>query len=273
MEWTQAIVHWSVDYLATATVLIASVLVAGSVIRQPAQRMAMAWSATIALLVLAVCCAAPGWPRLAVVANAQDAEAPEAVTKPLGEEESRSAAMTVPQWMSAKSNPKVGSLEAALQRGEKAGASKDSSTQPKKSSASFDWLKFVLCSLLTGSLVSIVWLMYGQLRVWRLCRSATTAPDFAQVELRSVIGESTRQPRLLVIDAAAAGATGLWRPAILLPREAVIESMSPGAESRPAGRESLRALLANEWAHIRRGDLWRLAFGRLFLVVLFVHAV
>ena len=34
---------------------------------------------------------------------------------------------------------------------------------------------------------------------------------------------------------------------------------------------SLRMLLAHEWAHIRRGDLWLLAASRLLLVVLFAH--
>src|SRR6185369_13540304 len=125
-------------------------------------------------------------------------------------------------------------------------ASKDSPTKPQTSAGSFDWLKFVSWSLVAGSLASVAWLLYGQLRVWRLCLRAMAAPDFARAELQSLIGASVQPPRLLVIDDVAAGATGLWRPTILVPREAVAEAGSAAVESRLADRESLRALLAHE---------------------------
>src|SRR6478735_7268718 len=157
MEWTRQIAHWWVDYLAAATALLAIVLIAGGVIRQPAQRMAMAWSATIVLLVLAVCCAVPGWPRLALVANASEAGGGETAIKPEAEQEAQPGTMTVRQWMTAKPEPKVGSLEAVLRRGEHSDASKDSPTKPQTSAGSFDWLKFVSWSLVAGSLASVAW--------------------------------------------------------------------------------------------------------------------
>jgi|1185.fasta_scaffold137082_2 hypothetical protein len=74
MTWMQPIAAWWLDYFAGATILLFVVLVAGRVIHQPVQRMALAWSAIIGLLVLAVCCAAPTWPRVAPLANIRSME-------------------------------------------------------------------------------------------------------------------------------------------------------------------------------------------------------
>src|SRR4051812_46271184 len=82
MEWTQQISGWWMDYLAVATVLLGFVLIARRVIRQPEQRMAMAWSAMVGLVGLAACCAVPGWPRLALFVHSQAATESARVTSP-----------------------------------------------------------------------------------------------------------------------------------------------------------------------------------------------
>src|SRR5262249_47460951 len=56
-------------------------------------------------------------------------------------------------------------------------------------------------------------------------------------------------------------ALGTLRPAILLPARAV-DGVS---------EQQLEPVLAHEWAHIRRGDLWLLALLRWLLVALFAH--
>ena len=272
MEWTQQIAHWWVDYLAAATVLLAVVLIAGSVIRQPAQRMAMAWSATIALLVLAVCCAMPVWPRLALFADSHGAENRESVTRPGIEQEPHSGAMTVPEWMAATPEPKVGSLDAALRRPKSSKATEKSEGSNEGKVGSVDWIRLFSLSLLAGSLVVAAWLIFGQVRAWRLCRRATAASELARLELRSVVGSEAKLPRLLVSNlTSTAGAMGVWRPTILLPAEAVVAPTSLPAEPRSAARVSLRALLSHEWAHIERGDLWLLALGRVLLIALYAH--
>jgi protocatechuate 3,4-dioxygenase beta subunit len=125
------------------------------------------------------------------------------------------------------------------------------------------YMSLIPAVLLCGSIITTSWLVLGWLRAGRLCRGAAIAPEFAQQELRKLVGKRSRFPNLLVCKTfSTAGANGLWQPTILLPAQAV---------QLGACDASLRAILAHEWAHIERGDLWLLALGRLLLVLLYPH--
>src|SRR4029077_3721551 len=103
------------------------------------------------------------------------------------------------------------------------------------------------------------WLLWGAIHASRLCRAAAPAPEFARQALEALARHLARsdrvklakieQPRLLVSrQIHVAAAWGLLRPTILLPVEALDDE----------ARAALDALLAHEWAHIRRRDLWLL---------------
>jgi beta-lactamase regulating signal transducer with metallopeptidase domain len=94
----------------------------------------------------------------------------------------------------------------------------------------------------------LCWLVFKWLRVGRNARKAGTAHEFENLfdearQLASLRG----QIRLRLIDGAQSPAVyGLFRPVILLPR-ALAERLS--------GKQ-LRAVLAHEVIHVRRGDVW-----------------
>jgi protocatechuate 3,4-dioxygenase beta subunit len=138
----------------------------------------------------------------------------------------------------------------------------------------------VAAALLAGAFTITCWLILGQLRTRQLCRRAHSAPNFAQEELRALVAQNARLPRLLVNQLlSTAAALGLLRPTILLPAsafEAASESTphAPREDSTPPSSATtlpLRALLAHEYAHIQHRDLWLLALGRILLIVLFPH--
>ncbi len=69
---------------------------------------------------------------------------------------------------------------------------------------------------------------------------------------------ATKTIRLLIVPGfAEPAAFGVWRPTIVLP---------PSCEALP--REELRAVLAHEFGHIVRGDVWWLLMGRVLTTVL-----
>ena len=59
-----ALVGWVANYYLAATLLLALVLVGWRWIRQPVHRLLMAWTVMLELLVLAVVCTLPFWPRV-----------------------------------------------------------------------------------------------------------------------------------------------------------------------------------------------------------------
>jgi beta-lactamase regulating signal transducer with metallopeptidase domain/protocatechuate 3,4-dioxygenase beta subunit len=146
---------------------------------------------------------------------------------------------------------------------------------PQRSSghwiAKLDPPTLITAIYLIGAAITLVWLLAGLIFSRRLRRGATVAPEAVQCELSTIIGSLSSGeragvrglvPQLLVSSQIpVASACGLLRPTILLPETAL----------DPKNPSGLRMLLAHEWAHIRRGDLWLLALGRLLLVVLYAH--
>jgi hypothetical protein len=290
MSWTQQLAAWWIDFFAAATVLLIVVLVAGWIIRQPVQRMAMAWSAMIALAVLAVCCAAPGWPRVAIFVKKATVEQPLLTPPPpMQPIESPQRPPEMMGWMGIGMHDIHNAATEAAAKKETSAASIPPIATESIAPKPFDDSLLFATALLAGPLTVSAWLLLGQFRAARIRRRATPAPEFAQQELQSIVGPQARLPKLLVDKLlSTAAAMGLWRPTILLPTQAVAvgqtflsaetgwlladKNVCPTTnDSKLATGPSLRALLAHEWAHIERGDLWLLALGRLLLIVLFAH--
>ena len=59
---------WLTDYYLAATLLLLASLAGWRWIRQPAHRIMAAWIVLVELVVLAVVCAMPFWPRVSLMA-------------------------------------------------------------------------------------------------------------------------------------------------------------------------------------------------------------
>jgi hypothetical protein len=62
--WIDEVAAWLIDFGLLATILLATTVMTGLTVRQPVQRILLAWTTLVGLLILAVLCAAPFWPRL-----------------------------------------------------------------------------------------------------------------------------------------------------------------------------------------------------------------
>jgi beta-lactamase regulating signal transducer with metallopeptidase domain len=249
------VMHWLADFQIAATLLLGAAGLGGHWIRQPAQRVALGWAVSLALILLLVAAALPAWPRWQAAkhlpARIGQVIAPQRVSQPpletagvpLPERRGRTDAVTSPATMDSKASaPAMIALSA------------------KRPAVAFvPWLErmFLLGAALMGS-----WLVLGFLEAAWLCRRARPAPAPLREQLRVIAGDLSPMPRLLLSPHIHnAVALGLWRPTILLP--------APLMERADAN--SLRAVLAHEAAHIRNRDLWLLGLLRGLLVVLFPH--
>ena len=62
-SWSEVMCYWLADYYVTATVVLLAAIAAMGVLKQPARRLTVAWSALGGLAALAVLAAVPNWPR------------------------------------------------------------------------------------------------------------------------------------------------------------------------------------------------------------------
>ena len=105
------------------------------------------------------------------------------------------------------------------------------------------------------AVVVLFWTLLGKCVVWRLMRRSRVASPELTAELDATLRTASLRRRLRLLlspDLSTPAAVGTWRPAILLP------DLATGAVSR----DSVRAALRHELAHIERGDLWLLAWAR-----------
>jgi beta-lactamase regulating signal transducer with metallopeptidase domain len=298
--WSEALARWLVDYYVLATLLLAAAAAALAFVRQPARRLAVAWAALGSLALLAVLTALPGWPRLTVrpaeepvAANPFTAstsaealvvpQAARAEVKPAGEPATFRLVLTEAElnklvkvrgeyrvrgeWKSDDRGARGqgrGARDAGpwVPSGARRGSpERAAQTAGRESPAAMPWTTLLVRWFLVGGGLALAWMALGALQVRRLCRSGRPAPEALQALLCRVVG-GRRPPRLLLCpDVGQPVALGTLRPAILLP--------GPAAAAVPESQ--LEAVLAHEWAHIRRGDLWLLALTRWLLPVLFAH--
>jgi hypothetical protein len=294
--WMQFIFIWLADYYALATAILLLALLAGALVHQPIKRYSVTAGAFVGLIVLAILSAAPFWPRLVFIGKSNPAMG----ERPIDQFATVNASPIEWKMPIGATGPMVSSAKSLTKAGPSAVRPTSPPIDPDIQFAppqGIDFAKSVIAAFITGAGIVSIWLTIGALRIRRLCHRAEKPPEFAidelnklSLSLRETAGvRGCRIPQLLVsrlIDVAAA--CGLLRPTILLPSHAVHESGGERQESGVRSQESvgstlahsvqrlslassLRPLIAHEWAHIRRGDLWLLAASRLLLIVLFAH--
>jgi beta-lactamase regulating signal transducer with metallopeptidase domain len=240
------------DYFVVATALLAAAALAGWRIRQPAQRMALAWGTMAGLTVLAVATALPNWPRIDVrqwvatqtFSDHEPLLEPVVTFKliPLADQPQPAAAAPPALLPTAAENPLTLSLA-------------------HLDAIAANWLTWPALSWLAVAAVTLAWIALGAAQSWRLLWMARQPPLWVQTELARLVGRR-RKPRLKTsTHIGSAVALGAIRPAILLPDEHVRDENLAGVQ----------AALAHEWAHIHHGDLWLLAWQRLLLPLLAAH--
>jgi beta-lactamase regulating signal transducer with metallopeptidase domain len=291
--WWQSLAQWLVDYYVLATLLLAAAFVCLVLIRQPARRLAVGWAAMGSLALLAILVAVPGWPRLGISPE------PDAPAVPVGIGVSLAPATDLgtglrekdghagPSGASPAQDYELVISEKELRGLMAAGASDEAPANKARSSSviparvqrardkagseakvfavptdwEIDWAGLAIGLFVAGAALSLAWLGLGAIQVRWLRRHSYEAPANLQALLRRVVGDR-KPPRLLLSPQLSQPvATGTFRPIILLPAQ----SASGAAESQ------LEAVLAHEWAHIGRGDLWLLALSRWLLAALFAH--
>ena len=246
-ELLSALSLWLIDYLIVATAFLAASALALWFTRQPSQRMATAWGTMVGLSVLAVATALPAWPRIDVrqwtlpehVADSAPLPAPE-----------------VPIDERVVNQPE----RTALPASEPALLPALAST-PLPVAAIGTWQGSITLTWLAAAMLAVAWIVLGALQAWRLLWTAGNPPSWVHAELIRIVG-GRKLPRLKTsMSIGSAVALGALRPAILLPTNHVRDEYSAGVQ----------AALAHEWAHIRHGDLWMLAWQRLLLPLLAAH--
>jgi beta-lactamase regulating signal transducer with metallopeptidase domain len=246
-ELLSSLSAWLVDFLALATALLAVVALALWRLKQPAQRLALAWGTMLGLTALAIATAVPDWPRWDLgewLAVSNDTTSEQNVT-------------LLPSAMPAAEPVEAAAPPALLPAVDLAQAI-DSTKGP---AGAWSW-PIVLAVIWLGCCAAALgWILLGAVQALRLLWTAAKAPPWTHVELARIVGKGAK-PRLKVsTHISSAVALGAVRPAILLPHEHVHEQ----------NRAGVQAALAHEWAHIRHGDLWLLAWQRLLLPLLSVH--
>lgn len=244
---------WLADYYLAATLVLLATFLAWRWMRQPVCRLAVAWMAMFQLVFLAFVCAAPFWPKISLVAsNPREAEISAAATP----------TDVAPKNMKPEIRP-----ERPRPVEKRAG---DAETSPSHASAvpvpvatrPWDWRELFATGFFAGLLLMTAWLCWGAASAWRICHRARPAEASLSAELARITPAGIPRPRLLISSRVAnAVALGVIRPTIVLPDDLAAKGPSP----------ELRAVLRHECAHLRRRDLWLLAFGRCLLPILFAH--
>ncbi len=287
--WLESFAHWLLDVYAGATLLLGATVIVGCFVRQPARRLPLSWAAVIGLCGLALLAAVPHWPRMhCMPPDPLELELSAQVTHPAPELSTRTSMALAP--LGREANIDVAAVEKALKSLRQVDKSSGNAeyeatllaTVPSKvcspdertdftlhlwsamlpDSGRSVWMPWLIVAFTAGSGLALAWLLVGGIRAVWLVRRSREAPLSIHTLLKNVIGQVTREPRLRLSEGLGQPvAMGAIRPAILLP--------VPQAEQVPPPQ--LEAVLAHEWAHIRRGDLWLLALSRTLLPLLFAH--
>lgn len=277
---------WLIDYFAAATVVFAGALAVRLVLRQPAARMAVAWSACVGLALLAVLTALPAWPRVGIDALAWPMLAASEVQPPV------EVAIEPPQYESVEASI---AMAAPASQGELDMPATVPSA-PVVANEPLDWAQLAAALWLGGFALAVGWVALGHWRAGRLVRAAVKAPAWAWDELRLIVerttGNATSDAYSTAEWARGRGGAGERRLCRSVPpsrrlsvsllasrrihtaaalgaifRKIILPESSLDQSNRPA----VRAALAHEWAHVRHGDLWLLALERLLLPLLALH--
>jgi beta-lactamase regulating signal transducer with metallopeptidase domain len=279
----ESIALWLADVHLLAGALLAVVLPGVMLLRQPAQRMAVAKSTLAALAPLVILCSLPGWSLVHLLsAEARPAPAMASVDPTQPTPQPQSVNQLIPhlniEQVPAPTAPPAIATATPL------------ALEPAVPSDY--WPTALVVVQTAGSLVVVAWLAAGAFAARRLRRNAEPAPAELAALLADLAG-SADHPALLVSSAISTPvALGVRRPVIMLPLALASSGGTPkssqgvadvesGSANHHALRQTLgvppggstvqspapRAILAHELAHIAAGDLRTLAVARLLLVL------
>ncbi|BBO33780.1 carboxypeptidase regulatory-like domain-containing protein [Lacipirellula parvula] len=242
---------WLADFQLLAAALLLSVMLAIALLRQPAQRLAVAKSTLVALAALALLCAIPGW-SLVHLLNEQPPPAPTASSALLADFAPAPHAPAMPSFepVAAAPSPVVTTIA-------------EPPTPPP--AQPINWPAAIVTLYAGGCALVALWLAIGGLLARRVLSQATPAPPELEQLLAQITGPVAHPPQLLLSNHIAAPvAMGLRRPAILLPAS-TFPIQHSAFNLSPA---QLLPILAHEWAHLEHRDLHTLAATRLLLILL-----
>ena len=131
----------------------------------------------------------------------------------------------------------------------------------------YSWKAWLLLLHLAGVATVILWVGGQFVELRRRRRRAVGAPPAALVEefhrVAQCLGMARPPQLLLSSEAHSPMATGLFRPAVILPAAVVARASLP----------EIRVILAHELAHCRRGDLWINWLQLALLAIWWFHPV
>jgi beta-lactamase regulating signal transducer with metallopeptidase domain/protocatechuate 3,4-dioxygenase beta subunit/5-hydroxyisourate hydrolase-like protein (transthyretin family) len=243
---------WLADFYLLSSILLLVVIAALRIVEQPVRRLAVEKSAIVALVVLALLTALPGWSIVHFWTRSQSAAAAVPANQSLQTDQLATLQQVTP--------PNAGSPIAPT-----------STVVPKVTVAPRHESRFsqtIALTFLSGSACVFAWLTAGMLAARRLIRTCQPAPPqiTAMLAASGTVAQrwsATRGlPELLASSRIPVPvALGIRRPTIILPSR-WLDDRTPG---------DLRTILAHEAAHIQNGDLRWLAVGRALLVLLWAQ--
>ncbi|HVT30592.1 MAG TPA: M56 family metallopeptidase, partial [Lacipirellulaceae bacterium] len=296
----QSYAQWLADYYLLSTALLALTLIAIAVLKQPAQRLAVAKSSFVALILLALLVAAPGWSVVHLLTSAP--------TKPFVHStlpDSATPTIASDQLPRIDTDPVVVSnpnIAPPLPPGEGPG---------EGTLAHISWPTIFAIVHSSGAACVFAWLLLGWLAALRLCRTALPAPPHVSAILHQLIESNHARPNRVQlfthtrIDVPVA--LGIWHPTIVLPvsfiegqhdrrlaqfaqsSEQIVpvpqndrglaghhrrDGRAESAEQNvpvPLAEREITSILAHESTHIANRDLQWVALARILLVALWAN--
>ena len=194
MTFLREFVAWLADYYAASTALLLLLGITRACLRQPIQRMVLAWATLISLTALLVLSAIPTWPRISLPPKVERARNDIRPPSNFGNLAKRSGS-AIPFVADAASvgadvRPVVPVIEPPTPR-----------TSSPPQAKNFEWPQWniwLAAVFLVGAMAVVSWEALGMIQVRRLRSSGLSAPEFASQELESLVSEKTWRPRLLV---------------------------------------------------------------------------
>ncbi len=246
---------WLADYYLLSTVLLTVVLLGIGFLKQPSQRLAVTKSSLVALLLLALLVAIPGWSVVHLLTAERSAPT---VETPVREQFQQPAVVqTQTPLVEIRSNVVASNPVPA--------PPPEVITPARPETTKLSWPALFAISHLVGTACIVSWLILGWVASARLRRGARPAPPKVFAILEEVATpdrDRLQQLQLQTHDRIdVAVALGIWRPIILLP-EQWTNNQSP---------ENLRTVLAHESTHILNRDVQWVALARALFVALWAN--